>query len=67
VIDDHLAIRLSFAFLDDRGVTGFALLDDGCSLTISIAVVRADRDAGSPWANSDPNANLLSARRYCGA
>jgi hypothetical protein len=67
VIDDDFAIRLPLAFLDDRGVTGFAFLDDGCSLTISIAVVRAYSDAGSNWANSDPNANLLRARRYCGA
>jgi len=37
------------------------------AVTISIAVVRAYCDAGSNWANSDPNANLLRARRYCGA
>jgi hypothetical protein len=67
VIDDDLTIRLSLAFPDNRGVTGFALLDDGCSLTISIAVVRAYCDAGSNWANSDPNANVFRARRYSGA
>jgi hypothetical protein len=67
VIDDHLAIRFSLSFLDDRGVVGFTLLDNGGSLAVSIAMVRAYCDSGPNRANADTDANILRARWYCGA
>jgi hypothetical protein len=64
-VDNHLAIRFPLALLDDRCFAWLALtlLDYGCSVAISVAMIRAYRYSGSDWANSDPNADILRARR----
>lgn len=62
-VDNHLAIRFPLALLDDRSVAGLVLLDYGCSVAISVAMILAYRYSGSDWANSDPNADILRGRR----
>ena len=68
-LDDHLAIRFPVALPDDRCFARLALAfpNYGRSFAISVAVIRTYRHSGSDRANSDTNADLSRARRYCGA
>jgi hypothetical protein len=67
VVDDHLAIRFPVAFLDDCFVAGLVLLDYGCSVAVSVSVIRANRYSGSGWANSDTDADIFGACGRCAA
>jgi hypothetical protein len=70
VIDNHLAIRfpVAIAILSDHCcVTGLVLLDYGCSVAISLAVVRTNRHTGSNRANANANTDIFRTCGHCGA
>jgi hypothetical protein len=63
-LDDHLTIRFTLAFPDDRCFAWLALAlpDYRRSFAISVAVIRAYRHSGSDRADSDTNSDIVCAQ-----